>query len=58
VRREIESSSAISPLLNQKVERGELGIKTDKGFYEWTPESAEELKQRVAQALVKIAQWS
>jgi 3-hydroxybutyryl-CoA dehydrogenase len=55
---EIASSSAISPLLSQKVERGELGIKTGKGFYAWTPESAEALKQRVAHALLKIAQWS
>lgn len=55
---EIASSSAISPLLTQKVERGELGVKTGKGFYAWTPESAEALKQRVAHALVTIAQWA
>ena len=55
---EIESSSEISPLLSQKIERGELGIKTGKGFYDWTPESAEVLQQRVAHALIKIAQWS
>jgi 3-hydroxybutyryl-CoA dehydrogenase len=36
--------------LKQKVDQGELGVKTGKGFYEWTPESAEELRQRIAQA--------
>ena len=36
--------------MGEKVERGELGVKTGKGFYEWTPESAEALRQRVAQA--------
>ncbi len=44
--------------LKQKVERGELGIKTGKGFYEWTPESAAALKQRIAKALVAITRLS
>jgi len=50
----LASSSEVSPLLKSKVERGELGVKTGKGFYEWTPEAAEELKQRIAKALVKL----
>lgn len=50
----LASSSEVSPLLKSKVERGELGVKTGKGFYEWTPETAEELKQRIAKALVKL----
>ena len=53
-----EPSTEISPLLREKVERGELGVKTGKGFYEWTQESAEALKQRIGQVLVKIAQLS
>ncbi|MCF6155014.1 MAG: 3-hydroxyacyl-CoA dehydrogenase family protein [Candidatus Brocadia sp.] len=54
----LESSPEVPPLLREKVERGELGVKTGKGFYEWTAESAEFLKQRIAQALVKISQWT
>ena len=45
-------------LLREKVARGELGLKTGKGFYEWTGESARDLKERIARALVRIAQWS
>lgn len=32
----LESSHELPPLVKQKVERGELGVKTGKGFYEWT----------------------
>lgn len=40
-----------SPLVVEKVERGELGVKTGRGFYEWTEESAEAWRQRMAEAL-------
>jgi 3-hydroxybutyryl-CoA dehydrogenase len=55
---DIESSTETSPLVKERVEQGELGIKTGTGFYRWTPESAEALKQTIAQALVNIAKWS
>ena len=45
-------------VLKERVERGELGLKTGKGFYEWTPESAAALKQRIAEALARIDRWS
>ena len=41
-------------LLNEKVKRGEIGLKAGKGFYEWTPEKAEELRRRIAKGLVEI----
>lgn len=41
-------------LLNDLVERGDIGLKADKGFYEWTPEKAEELRRRIAKGLVEI----
>ena len=53
---DLESSTNISPVLKDKVEKGELGVKTGKGFYDWTPESAGELKQKIGHLLVKITQ--
>ena len=54
----IESSTEIPTILSEKVENNDLGVKTGKGFYEWTPESAGELKLKIANALINIAQWS
>lgn len=55
---DLETSPAEPALLKEKVERGELGVKTGKGFYDWTTESAEELKQRIAKALIEIERLS
>ena len=41
-------------LLHDLVERGDTGLKAGKGFYEWTPEMAEELRRRIAKGLVEI----
>ena len=54
---DIDSSIEIPSILREKVERGELGVKSGKGFRDWTPETAEALRQRIAHALVNIAQW-
>lgn len=53
---ELECSTDVPALWKDKVARGELGVKTGKGFYDWTPDKAEALQLRMAQALVKIAQ--
>jgi len=53
----LASSPEVPQVLRDKVTRGELGVKTGKGFYEWTPESAEALRQRIAHALVTIERW-
>ena len=48
-------SNADDPsLLRGMVERGDIGVKVGKGFYEWTPEKAEELRRRIAMGLVEI----
>ena len=48
-------SNADEPfLLRDMVERGDTGVKAGKGFYEWTPEKAEELRRRIAKGLVEI----
>ena len=52
------ANSSDAPLLREKVDRGELGVKSGRGFYDWTPDSAEALRDRIAEALVKIQEWS
>ena len=48
-------SNADDPsLLLEMVERGDIGVKAGKGFYDWTPEKAEELRRRIAKGLVEI----
>jgi 3-hydroxybutyryl-CoA dehydrogenase len=51
----LESSSRVPALLTDMVERGELGTKAGKGFYEWTPGSVQALKQRITRMLTTIA---
>jgi 3-hydroxybutyryl-CoA dehydrogenase len=43
-----------SPLVLEKVERGELGSPTGKGFYEWTAASTEGLTRRLEEALAEF----
>ena len=52
------ANSTDAPLLREKVRLGELGVMTGRGFYDWTPESVEELRRRIAEALVAIEDWS
>ena len=43
--------------LKERIEKNELGMKTGTGFYQWTPGSAEALRQKISEALVKIELW-
>ena len=54
---DLDASHEVPQILRDKVESGELGVKTGKGFYDWTPESAGALRQRIAHALIEIAKW-
>jgi 3-hydroxybutyryl-CoA dehydrogenase len=54
---DLDPPSEVPTLLREKVERGELGIKSGRGFYAWTPESAEASRQRIARALIEIGKW-
>ncbi|MEX3008681.1 3-hydroxyacyl-CoA dehydrogenase family protein [Hoeflea sp. TYP-13] len=51
---DLEDSGNPSPYLEDLVENGRLGMKSGKGFYEWTPQQAEELRKRVSDHLRKL----
>jgi 3-hydroxybutyryl-CoA dehydrogenase len=50
----LESSPAPSPVLKRKVEQGDLGFKTGKGFQEWPPEKAQESRKRLLEYLLDV----
>ncbi|MDP7578139.1 MAG: 3-hydroxyacyl-CoA dehydrogenase family protein [SAR202 cluster bacterium] len=53
----LSTEKEVPRVLLEKVASGDVGAKSGKGFYEWAPESVEELQQRVARALVTIESW-
>ena len=53
----LDNSRTISVVLADKVRSGDLGTKTGRGFYDWTPESAEALRLRIARGLADMATW-
>ena len=52
VLKHIEDSHAPSPILKKKVEEGTLGLKTGKGFQEWSKERAAGLKNGLVDYLL------
>jgi 3-hydroxybutyryl-CoA dehydrogenase len=52
---DMNTSDESFPLLLEKVEKGELGAKSGKGFYEWTPEFTEAWRKRILKGLVEYA---
>ena len=50
----LEASGEPSPLLREKVEAGDLGFKTGRGFAEWTQAEAEASRRRLAAYLVHV----
>lgn len=55
---DLDASQTVPGIVKEMVDRGELGVKTGKGFYDWTPETGEALRQRIAGALLSIEKWS
>jgi len=43
----------VPELLLRKVAEGDLGVKSGRGFHEWTAQKADELKSRLTRALVQ-----
>ena len=53
----LDNSKSIPAVLADKLRAGNLGTKTGRGFYDWTPESAETLRLRIARGLADMAGW-
>lgn len=53
--KDLNSSSDINPLLRQMVESGKLGVKSKEGFYSWTDEKIQQLRDRMNRALIQQA---
>ena len=51
---EIERSPDTPDILRGMVDRGDLGLKSGRGFYPWTEESAASVRGRIAQALATL----
>jgi 3-hydroxybutyryl-CoA dehydrogenase len=54
--RHLDASPDPSPLLARYTGEQRLGMKTGKGFYEWTPESAQRVRERLTQYLRNVLQ--
>ncbi|WP_259472936.1 3-hydroxyacyl-CoA dehydrogenase family protein [Clostridium estertheticum] len=50
----LENSIEPSPLLKEKVEQGNIGFKTGKGFQEWTPAKVKESNDGLREYLIKV----
>jgi 3-hydroxybutyryl-CoA dehydrogenase len=53
--KDLNSSSDINPLLREMVNTGQLGVKSEQGFYNWTDQTIEELRDRMNNALIQQA---
>jgi 3-hydroxybutyryl-CoA dehydrogenase len=50
----LESSTEPSPLLKEKVEQGDLGFKSGKGFQEWTADEAKASGENLREYLIDV----
>ena len=49
----LESSPDPSPLLKEKVDKGELGFKSGQGFQTWTPEQIKQSREGLVDYLIE-----
>ena len=55
---EIDSSREAPSLVRGMVDRGELGVKSGRGFYPWSDESVAETRQRIGKTLATLERLS
>ncbi|HWU60996.1 MAG TPA: 3-hydroxyacyl-CoA dehydrogenase family protein [Ensifer sp.] len=51
---DLEARQGPSPLLEEMVREGRLGMKSGRGFYDWTPEEASAVRNRVSTHLQRL----
>jgi 3-hydroxybutyryl-CoA dehydrogenase len=54
---ELDRSTGPSQLIQGKVARGELGAKSGKGFYDWSPSRTARVIRRRDEALLEMVDW-
>lgn len=54
---DLEDAKEPLPLLREKVAKGNLGLKTGEGFYDWKDKDAAEVTQRKSQQLVDLLKF-
>ncbi|MBC8453226.1 MAG: NAD(P)-binding domain-containing protein [Chloroflexi bacterium] len=53
---QLNNSRELPRLLLDKIDSGDLGVKSGRGFYTWTPESAEAWRANMAESLLALGQ--
>ena len=54
---DLDSSQDVLELVKEMVDKGQFGAKSGKGFFDWTPESAEASRRKLARAFIEIEKW-
>ncbi|WP_028551144.1 3-hydroxyacyl-CoA dehydrogenase NAD-binding domain-containing protein [Paenibacillus sp. UNC451MF] len=54
---DLENRTEPSPLLTNKVEQGNLGVKTGKGFYDWQDKDVPSISQNKNRQLLELIKW-
>jgi 3-hydroxybutyryl-CoA dehydrogenase len=50
---QLNTSAKPIPILEAKVRGGQLGMKSGRGFYDWTPETADRVRRRLSEHLLR-----
>ena len=51
--KDLNSTTDINPLLREMVDSDKLGVKSGEGFYQWTDERQQTLRDKMSQALIQ-----
>lgn len=54
--KDLNCSSEINPLLREMVKQRQFGVKSGKGFYDWSSERVNALRTRMNKALIRLKQ--